>query len=274
MTDGARGRAFVSVLRPAVRQAAAIARALEGRVTNRPKRGERSAIKAALTAADTASQEALLVSLLERFPDVALEAEEDTPTVRRFRARGSGLVVVDPIDGTLRSYLRGVGPYSVLIGLAQRRRFQASLVALPREGLFFDAWLGGGAKVARSGERPRVARPSKGARKVFVSHTVPEAACRLLRRRGYEPVYASGGAIAVAPLVPGVCAGLRFAKGRRGLSHRGRVGVLVAREAGLLVRGRGRAPFPEALDARANVLRVAAHEREMAVLDEALARFL
>lgn len=272
MTKASGPRAFVTAMGPALRQAAAIARALEGRVPNRPKKGERSAIKAALTAADTASQEALLVRLLDSFPDVMLEAEENTPTVRRFRSRGSGLVVVDPIDGTLRSYLRGVGPYSVLVGLARRRRFEAALVALPRENLFFDAVLGGGARIARGGERARVARPTRGARKVFVSHTVPEAACRLLRRRGYEPVRASGGAIAVAPLVPGVCAGLRLAKGRKGISKRGRVGLLVAREAGLLVQGRGKAPFPEALDARANVLRVAANEKDLAVLEEALAR--
>jgi hypothetical protein len=253
-------RAFVAALRPALRQAAAIARALEGQVANRPKRGERSAIKAALTAADTAAQEALLVRLLEAFPGVGLEAEEDTPTVRRFPRRGSGLVVVDPIDGTLRSYLRGVGPYSVLIGLARRRRFEAALVALPREGLFFDALLGGGARMARTGQPPRRATPAPLGRRIFVS------------RRGYEPVRASGGAIAVAPLVPGVCAGLRVAKGRRGISRRGRVGVLVAREAGLLVRGKGRAAFPEAIDARAPVLRVAANERELAILDEVLAR--
>lgn len=272
MKPAAPPRAFVAALRPALRQAAAIARALEGQVANRPKRGERSAIKAALTAADTAAQEALLVRLLEAFPGVGLEAEEDTPSVRRFPRRGSGLVVVDPIDGTLRSYLRGVGPYSVLIGLARRRRFEAALVALPREGLFFDALLGGGARMARTGQPPRRATPAPLGRRIFVSHTVPDSACRFLARRGYEPVRASGGAIAVAPLVPGVCAGLRVAKGRRGISRRGRVGVLVAREAGLLVRGKGRAAFPEAIDARAPVLRVAANERELAILDEVLAR--
>jgi len=67
---------FVEDLRPAVRQAAAIARALEGRVPNRPKVGEDSAVKAALTVADTACQEALLVPLLRHLSDVQLEAEE------------------------------------------------------------------------------------------------------------------------------------------------------------------------------------------------------
>ena len=50
---------------PAIRQAASIARALEGRVANRTKNGE-AAIKAALTLADTVSQEALLVPLFEQ----------------------------------------------------------------------------------------------------------------------------------------------------------------------------------------------------------------
>ena len=83
---------FVAAMAPALRQAASIARALEGRVQNRPKWGEESAVKAALTLADSAAQEAILVPLLERFPGVALRAEEDTPSVRSFptRKRTSG----------------------------------------------------------------------------------------------------------------------------------------------------------------------------------------
>ena len=79
---------FAQALAPALRQSASIARALEGRVSNRPKEGEATPVKAALTIADTASQEALLVPLLERFPGVAIEAEEDTPTVHRFALPG------------------------------------------------------------------------------------------------------------------------------------------------------------------------------------------
>ena len=76
--------AFVRALAPALRQSASIARALEGRVANRPKRGEATPVKAALTIADTASQEALLVPLFEHFPSVRLAAEEDTPSTARF----------------------------------------------------------------------------------------------------------------------------------------------------------------------------------------------
>ena len=74
MQDPPLPRDFVSALSPAIRQAASIARALEGRVANRPKDGELTDVKAALTVADTASQEALLVPLLEHFPQVELEA--------------------------------------------------------------------------------------------------------------------------------------------------------------------------------------------------------
>ncbi len=60
-------RDFVRVLAPAMAQAAAIASALQGRVPNVPKPGAKSAVKAALTIADTAAQEALLVPLLANF---------------------------------------------------------------------------------------------------------------------------------------------------------------------------------------------------------------
>ena len=47
-----------------------------------------------------------------------LEAEEDTPSVSRFSESGDALVVIDPIDGTLRFDLEAKGPYAVMIGLA------------------------------------------------------------------------------------------------------------------------------------------------------------
>ena len=147
--------AFVRALAPALRQSASIARALEGRVANRPKAGETTAVKAALTIADTASQEALLVPLLEHFPTVRLAAEEDTPSTIHFASAGPELVVIDPIDGTLRFYLEGAGPYAVMIGLAREREYTAALVALPREELYLDAVRGQGARVAQRGSPPR-----------------------------------------------------------------------------------------------------------------------
>jgi hypothetical protein len=99
---------------------------------------------------------------------------------------------------------------------------------------------------------------------------MPVAVMESLVAQGYEVTSASGGAVAVAPLVPGVCAGLRLGASAAGVSRRGRVGLLVAREAGLLVRGAGDAPFPEDIDEPAPVLRVAANETDLAALAAAL----
>ena len=58
---------FVEAVFPAVREAAAVARRLEGRVENHPKAGESTAVKQALTVADTQVQEIILEVLFERF---------------------------------------------------------------------------------------------------------------------------------------------------------------------------------------------------------------
>ena len=256
---------------PAVRQAAGVARALEGRVPNRPKLGEPSAVKAALTLADSASQETILVPLLEHFPDVALRAEEDTPSVVSFAREGPVSVVVDPIDGTLRSYLEGGGPYAVMVGLCVEGRYEAALVALPREGLFFDAPRGGPARRLRPGGALRPVRVRAEGRRVLVSYDLPEAAVERLVAAGLEPFPACGGAIAVAPLVPGVRGGLRLAPGASGVSVRGRIGLVIARAAGVTCLTEHGVPFPEALSAPAHALAVAADEEDAELLREAAA---
>jgi len=261
---------FVRALAPALRQAAAIARSLEGRVSNRPKEGEATAVKAALTIADTASQEALLIPLLEHFPQVKLEAEEDTPSVSRFSQSGDALVVIDPIDGTLRFYLEAKGPYAVMIGLAIGDRYEASLVALPREQLCFDAVRGRGARVrSRDAAVKAVTLGEPTGNRILVSHNLPTSAVERLRDLGYE-VAAAGGAISVAPLIPGVCAGLRLAReSAEGVSIRGRIGALISAEAGALVTG-ATGPFPSEIRVPAPALLIATTPKIQAHLQDAL----
>lgn len=259
---------FTELLLPAVRQAAAIALALEGRVANRPKAGEASDVKAALTIADSAAQEAILVPLHAHFPDVTTEAEEATPTVARFPTHGPARVVVDPIDGTLRSYLEGRGPYAVMVGLAVHGSYEAALVALPREGLVFEGVRGRGTRVAREEGPLAPAALSSDGRRVLVSHGMPEAARARLREQGFAPEPACGGAVAVAPLLPGVCGGLRWAPGS--VSTRGRVGALIAREAGAVLRDERGDAFPGDLDTPARALLVARDEATAAALARAL----
>ena len=274
---------FAELLTPGVRRAARLARSLEGRVPNRPKPDEPTAVKQALTSADTQCQEALLESLYTHFPDVRLAAEEDTPGVAKFPSRSDArsdargdaqsdaLVVIDPIDGTLHSYLEGHGPYAVMIGLVLDGLYSAGLVALPREDLLFGAFRGGGAWWLR-GDGPRQQiRPRADGNRILVSHGMPSAVGEHLARNGYEVTSACGGAVAVAPLIPGVRAGLRYAIGDLGISIRGRIGCLVAAEAGAIVLGPDGSDFPLDADTPARSLRVAACDRDVKLLGEALA---
>jgi fructose-1,6-bisphosphatase/inositol monophosphatase family enzyme len=262
---------FVELLGPAVRRGAAIARALEGRVPNRPKQREVSPVKAALTEADSAAQEAILVSLLEHFPGVGLHAEEDTPSVAEFPAQEKSFVVVDPIDSTLRSYLECAGPYSVMVGLCVEGSFNASLVALPREGLLFDGVDGGGARMTRPRGVPRPLRAEAVGTRVLVSHETPPPVQDRLRERGFEVVFGSGGAISVAPLIPGVRAGLRLTKPSGSISIRGRIGLLISSEAGALMESEREERFPSRIDEPAQALLLAVTEEDMDHLRYALA---
>jgi len=248
-----------------------IARAFEGQVSNRPKQGETTPVKAALTEADSAAQEAILVPLLEHFPSVGLRAEEDTPSVAEFPVQEKTFVVVDPIDSTLHSYLEQAGPYSVMVGLCVEGRFDASLVALPREGLLFDGVRCSGARMTRPRGRPRALRAEELGTRVLVSHETPPAVQHRLRERGFEVMFASGGAISVAPLIPGARAGLRLPSSSSGISIRGRIGLLISSEAGALMESERGERFPARIDQPARALLLAATERDMDHLRYALA---
>jgi hypothetical protein len=262
---------FADLMEPAVIRAAKLARSLEGRVRNRPKPGEETRVKQALTEADTAAQETVLEDLRIHYPGVSLEAEEDTPLVEHFPKGSDSLVIIDPIDGTLHSYLEGGGPYAVIVGLAFQRVLCSALVALPREGLCFAATAGQGARMTRSGASARRARVQDGGSRVLVSHGMPERVVDHLVAQGLDVIPACGGAVSVAPLIPGVRAGLRYATGERGVSVRGRVGALIAAEAGVGVRGDGGRPFPLNLDTPSRTLRVATREADHKLLQDALA---
>jgi hypothetical protein len=201
---------------------------------------------------------------------VSLEAEEDTPSVRSFPAEARGHVVIDPVDGTLHSYLEERGPYACMVGLAIDGRFEAALVALPREGLFFDGIRGNGAFRARPRGEARAWRAEATGPRVLVSHEMPAPVLEALRARDYEIAFGCGGAISVAPLVPGVRAGLRLAKSGRTISVRGRIGIVIARAAGARVWNGEGAPFPEMLSSPDRALIVGATDEDAEALLAAL----
>jgi len=255
-----------------MREGARLARELEGRVVNEPKFHEESPVKQALTEADTRVQEVLIAGLLRHFPKVSLAAEEDSPSVARFAREADCQVVIDPIDGTLHSYLEGRGPYASMMGLVVRGRYEAGFVALPREGLLFAGARGEGAFVARAGAPLRRVVAAPRGDRILVSHGTPKAAHDWLAGQGVEVIPSCGGAVSVAPLIAGCRAGLRWStSGGIGISVRGRIGVLIAEAAGASVRQEGGAPFPSDQTTLAASLRVTAREDDQALLAEALA---
>jgi len=263
---------FVNVLEPSLRRAATIARERDGSVVNTPKAHEATPVKRALTRADSECQEVLLETLWEHFPEVSLRAEEDTPLVARFPERADATVVIDPIDGTLRSYLEHRGPYAIIVGLAVENRYVAALIALPREQLAFDGVRGGGAHRIEPGGTRRPAELHDSERRVLVSHDLDPAAAESLQARGYELQRACGGAISVAPLVPGVCAGLRVATNDPpNVSIRGRAGLLIAREAGAMVLSEDGREFTQDTEKNARAVLVAGSREHLTALEEAYA---
>jgi fructose-1,6-bisphosphatase/inositol monophosphatase family enzyme len=223
---------FVRALTVPVRQAMAAVRWLEGRVRNRPKPEEITPEKAALTDADCVSQEVLLVALRERWPDVALDVEEDTPTAPLFPTRDRGdCVVIDPIDGTLR-YLRGDGPYATLVGLERDGRALAVLVGLPQSDVLIRAVRGGGAEISRGGGPFARARAGERGSQLYVSYGLDPRVARRVDEGGWKRVTAAGAAIAIAPLLDGAFGGLRMMAGADGMSRRAWLAAIATREAG------------------------------------------
>lgn len=264
------GRVFVEAMTLPVRQAMAAARFLEGRVANRPKIEEFTPEKAALTDADCVAQEILLVALHDRFPDVALSVEEDTPSALQFRGhRERHTVVIDPIDGTLL-YLRGEGRYAVLVGLETEGRVEAAIVGLPTSETVVRAVRGEGSEIAEGKGPFRPAALAPDGDLVLVSQGLPRNVRGRLERRGFELSTAAGGAIGVAPLVEKVAGGLRLSTSRAGLSRRNWVSTLPTLEVGGAVEIL-EGPFPERYRPGVGGMIVASSKEGVARLREAIA---
>lgn len=260
---------FVQAMTLPVRQAMAAVRWLEGRVTNTPKSGHESSAKAALTDADCVSQEILLTALWERFPGVVIDAEEDTPTAKRFAANDSPQVVrVDPIDGTMR-YLRRDGLYAIIVGLERDDAVEAALVAVPQEDVLVRAVRGGGAEVSHTGAPFARAHLAPSGSRLLISHGVPHPVEARLRERGLGLTLAAGGAIGVAPLLSGTFGALRISERPEGLSRRAWIASLPVREAGGAVEALD-GPLPEPYRAGVRGMIVASSPEQVAELRSAL----
>lgn len=89
-----------------------------------------------VTAADHASNRAILALLSRKRPGEPVLSEESEPPDEG--ARGGRLWVVDPLDGT-REFIDGIGEFAVMVGLAEGGRAVLGAVYRPDPGTL---WLG------------------------------------------------------------------------------------------------------------------------------------
>jgi 3'(2'), 5'-bisphosphate nucleotidase len=95
------------------------------------------------TEADRGSQEIILQYLAEQFPNDALCAEENTPTLAKAVRSGERIWIVDPIDGT-RGFAMKNGEFSVMIGFVAAGVVVVGVVLEPALNRVTYAQRGGG----------------------------------------------------------------------------------------------------------------------------------
>ncbi len=122
-----------------------------------------------VTAADRASEQAMLAVLSRRRPQDAIHGEEFGR-----REGTSGLTwVLDPIDGT-RAYLSGAPTWGVLIGLRDARRALLGLIDQPYIGERFSGGWGQARLEGPAGSRPIRTRGTRPLSEAILFSTSPE----------------------------------------------------------------------------------------------------
>jgi 3'(2'), 5'-bisphosphate nucleotidase len=152
------------------------------------------------TEADRQAQETILAHLRRAFPDDALCAEEQTPTLAAAAHTGPRLWVVDPIDGT-RGFAMKNGEFSVMVGFVEEGRLALGVVLEPAARRLTYAVRGGGCW-ARDGDAAgpvssRVSAAASLTEATLVQSrsrkaNVPTAAARALRPARVRETYSAG----------------------------------------------------------------------------------
>lgn len=178
---------FLEIASRAALQAGAVAMRLQGEARRLDKEGSTPEARA-LTIADLACQDILLVAMREAFPEAAVDAEESDPRLRSFppEEEGRPLVVVDPIDGTL-NYAEGSDDFAVMIGWCEAGRYEACVVHFPAHHRTFAGRAGRGVR-ERLDDGSWVEASTDAPRVVTVTRGVPPEVCGELAGRGWEVV--------------------------------------------------------------------------------------
>ena len=225
---------FVDVFRIAARQAGSVTRRLQAEVRLHTKSGKATAEGAALTAVDLAVQDLILQLLHVALPEAAIDAEEDTDTVRLFppAAPGRPLIVLDPVDGTL-NFARQSENYAVMGAWLSEGFYRAAVVYFPAWRRIFWARKGQGCWAQVDGQHPVRVRADTRPPKIFVTRGISQAHRDALRALDLE-MERSGcsGVDATAPITgKAACAVSGPRPGRRRT-----LGFLLTLEAGGTVR--------------------------------------
>jgi len=225
---------FLQTFRIAARQAATVARRLEGEVLLRRKAGQRTPEGSALTSVDLANQDLILYLLQAALPEVAVDAEEETESTGLFppQADGRSLVVIDPVDGTL-NYSRGSNDYAVMGALITAGIYRAAVICFPQHNALYWACAGGGCWKETGGAGPSAVGIGRLPPVVLVNHGVPQDLRRSLAETGLSvEVSGCSGVDASAPATGRAAAAVSMGR----LGRRRAIGFLMTAEAGGIVR--------------------------------------
>jgi fructose-1,6-bisphosphatase/inositol monophosphatase family enzyme len=222
---------FVALARAAARQAGAAARHLQGKVRIEHKPAGGIPESEVVTAVDRAAQDVLLHRLYEVFPDIAVDAEEDTAAVALFprETPGAPVIVLDPVDGTL-AYTKGSPDWAVMLALLEGGVFTATVIDFPAHELACWAIRGEGAWMARGlGEPSRIERPPRAPDELLIAPLIPRSRMNDARALGLEPVRSRCSAVdSTAPALGRARASIAGDRADR----RRAMGLLVTIEAG------------------------------------------
>jgi len=140
-----------------------------------------------LTAADLASHRIIVDGLTELTPQLPVLSEESAQTAWSARSQWSRYWLVDPLDGT-REFVKRNGEFTVNIALIEGHRPVLGVVQTPVGRELACAWRGGGAWIARPGEKARHVKTRKRATPIVVAGSRSHASAHeseLLARLGH-----------------------------------------------------------------------------------------
>ncbi|MFW9786854.1 MAG: inositol monophosphatase family protein [Candidatus Thorarchaeota archaeon] len=142
----------LSTLKAIVVSGGLILNSYRGKVINQPKESDlpREQVQESSTAhtiVDDLVQDVALQILHSTFPDIAVNAEEDTPRVKLFSSDRTGFCFhLDPLDGTL-AYTRNRDDFAIGAAFSDNLTFVSSAIYFPAQDRLYSAKRGFGTNV-------------------------------------------------------------------------------------------------------------------------------